>query len=134
MARALAATGVIHVIGSQSTATTYAGCSHNLHLRSQAENHTDKRTAPNSSGEVGSRIGQTPGIYLSRECGQAQGHGQPEQRHAEELASPLPTRSLLLVANDTTICGAQPRATTCSLISVEPQYRQRAGHQRLSST
>jgi filamentous hemagglutinin len=105
----IAATGGdLNVIGSQINGNNVTlAAANNLNLLSQAEQHSDKSDSHNSSGEVGFSIGQTTGIYLSVNAGQAQGHGNGIT-HAESGVTAGDTLTLIS-GNDTTIRGAQAK-------------------------
>jgi filamentous hemagglutinin len=105
----IAATGGdLNVIGSQINGNNVTlAAANNLNLLSQAEQHTDKSDSHNSSGEVGFSIGQTTGIYLTVNAGQAQGHGNGIT-HAESGVTAGDTLTLIS-GNDTTIRGAQAK-------------------------
>lgn len=109
---AIAATGGdLNVIGSAISGNNVAlAASHDINLLSQAEQHTDKSSSHNASGEVGISIGQTTGIYATVAGGKAMAHGNGTT-HAESTIAAADTLSLVS-GNDTTIQGAQATGNT----------------------
>jgi len=108
----IAATGGdLNLIGSQVSGDNVTlAAAHNLNLLSQTEQHTQKESSANASGEVGLSIGSTTGIYVSVAGGKGRAHGNG-QTHA---TSDVQARDTLHLAsgNDTTIQGAQARGNT----------------------
>jgi len=108
----IAATGGdLNLIGSQVSGDNVTlAAAHNLNLLSQVEQHTQKESSANASGEVGLSIGSTTGIYVSVAGGKGRAHGNG-QTHA---TSDVQARDTLHLAsgNDTTVQGAQARGNT----------------------
>ena len=103
--------GDLNVIGSQITGDNVAlAASHNLNLLSQAEQHTQKDSSANASGEIGISLGSTTGIYLSLAGGLTRAHGNGET-HTNSVVTANDTLSLIS-GNATTIVGAQARGNT----------------------
>jgi len=108
----IAATGGdLNLIGSQVSGDNVTlAAAHDLNLLSQTEQHTQKESSANASGEVGLSIGSTTGIYVSVAGGKGRAHGNG-QTHA---TSDVQARDTLHLAsgNDTTVQGAQARGNT----------------------
>jgi filamentous hemagglutinin len=106
-----ATNGDLNVIGSQVGGHNVAlAASHDLNLRSQAEQHIQSDHSANARGELGISIGSQTGFYVTADGGKGVAHGNGTT-YANSSVTASHTLSLF-AGNDATIRGAQAKGDT----------------------
>ncbi|QDE41214.1 filamentous hemagglutinin N-terminal domain-containing protein [Luteibacter pinisoli] len=102
---AIAATGGdLNIVGSHLDGSNIAlAAARDLNILSQAENHSNKSTNKNGSGEIGFSVGSQTGIYVTAATGKGKATGNGVT-HAESTINASNTLQIIS-GNNTTIQG-----------------------------